>query len=251
MQGQSDGVKTSQDGSFWDHLEELRQRLLIILGVLAVSTLGTFLISRTLMELVVSRGPATLLALAPSEALVAHLKLSLIAGMLISSPVIFVQLWRFIAPGLLEKERRFAIAAALVCTLLFLGGALFSWFLMLRPVISVFQSFEGGRIQGGWSVSNYIGFLGRFVLVFGAAFQLPVLILLLTRMGIISPSTISRYRRHVIIGLLVTGAILTPPDPLTQVLLALPLYVLFELSVLLARAFTARERDRGGTEEVA
>ncbi|MBN1433929.1 twin-arginine translocase subunit TatC [Candidatus Fermentibacterales bacterium] len=245
-------VRASPEGSFWDHLEELRQRILVVLGVLTVSTLTALIaFGRTLTGFVISRGPSELLALSPSEALVAHLKVSLVAGIILSSPVGFYHLWRFISPGLLDRERKVSAAAAASCFLLFAGGALFAWFLMLEPVTGVLQSFEGGTIRGGWSVSSYIGFVGRMVLVFGVAFELPVLVLLLVGLGVLRPSTLARYRRHVIVALLVAAAILTPPDPLTQVMLAAPLYLLFELSVLAARVTGLGKRTGAAGEEVA
>ena len=237
-------MKSVEEGSFWDHLEELRQRLIAVLASIGVATIAAFFFSRRLVAFLLSRGPDALLALAPSEALVTHLKVALLAGILVSSPVLFYNFWKFLAPGLYERERRFLLVASCFCSVLFVGGALFAWFLMLEPVIDLFQSFEEGSIAGGWSVSSYIGFLSRFVLVFALAFELPVVVVLLVRMRILRPSTISSYRKHIIVALLVSAALLTPPDPLTQVMLAMPLYVLFELSVLLARLFGVGGREQ-------
>lgn len=228
-------MKSITEGSFWEHLEELRHRLFYVLGVLGGLIIVSFFFSRQLMTLVISRGPAELQTLAPAEAFSAHLSLSLIAGILISSPVIFYQFWRFVSPGLREKERRTALRAAFVSVLLFLAGVAFAWFLMLEPAINVFRSFETGNIVGHWSLANYIGFLGRFIIIFGIAFQLPVLVLMLISLGVVTPENLAKYRRHIIVGLLIAAAILTPPDPLTQVMLTLPLYLLFELSLLTAR----------------
>ena len=228
-------MKSIAEGSFWEHLEELRRRLFYILGVLAGSVIVSFIFSRKLMQLVLSSGPSELQALAPTEAFAAHLNLSLAAGILVSSPVIFYQFWRFVSPGLFRKERKTAVRSAFASVLLFLAGAAFAWFLMLEPAIDVFRSFETGNITGHWSLANYIGFLSRFIMIFGVAFQLPVLILILVSLGVVTPEVLARYRRHIIIGLLIIAAILTPPDPLTQVMLTLPLYLLFELSLLAAR----------------
>jgi sec-independent protein translocase protein TatC len=235
-------LKSITEGSFWEHLEELRRRLFILLGVLAGSVIVTFIFSRKLMERVLLSGPLELQALAPTEAFSAHLNLSLAAGILVSSPVIFYQFWRFVAPGLYEKERRVAVRAAFLSALLFLAGAAFAWFLMLDPAIEVFRSFETGNIVGNWSLANYISFLGRFILIFGVAFQLPILVLLLISLGVVTPGNLARYRRHIIVGLLIIAAILTPPDPLTQVMLMLPLYLLFELSLVVARIGYKRKK---------
>lgn len=238
-------MKIITEGSFWEHLEELRQRLFYVLGVLAGSVIVSFLFSRKLMELVLSRGPSELQALAPTEAFAAHLNLSLAAGILVSLPVILYQFWRFVSPGLFKKERKTAVRAAFLSVLLFFAGAAFAWFLMLEPAIAVFKSFETGNIVGHWSLANYIGFLSRLIMIFGVAFQLPILILLLVSLGVVTPENLGKYRRHIIVGLLIIAAVLTPPDPLTQVMLTLPLYLLFELSLLVASVGYRRKKLHG------
>jgi len=235
-------MKAITEGSFWDHLEELRWRILKSLAALIAATLGAFFFSRRLIALVLATGPETLQALAPTEAFVVHLKAALVAGVVIASPVVYYQFWRFVSPGLHGRERRPVVAATALSVLLFVGGVAFAWALMLRPAIALFRSFEGGRIVGAWSLSSYVGFLGRFVLAFGLAFQLPIVVLLLASLGIVSPQTMGRYRRHLIVGLLVAAALLTPPDPMTQLALSAPLYLLFELSLLLARVTCRRRR---------
>jgi len=235
-------MKAITEGSFWDHLEELRWRILKSMAALIAATLGAFFFSRRLMALVLATGPETLQALAPTEAFVVHLKAALVAGVVIASPVVYYQFWRFVSPGLHGRERRPVVAATALSVLLFVGGVAFAWALMLRPAIALFRSFEGGRIVGAWSLSSYVGFLGRFVLAFGLAFQLPIVVLLLASLGIVSPQTMGRYRRHLIVGLLVAAALLTPPDPMTQLALSAPLYLLFELSLLLARITCRRRR---------
>jgi len=228
------------EGTFWEHLEELRRRLFLTVGVLACTVAGCFFLSRKLMILVLLRGPAVLQTLAPSEAVVAHLKIALIGGIIISSPVLSYQFWGFVSPGLYPGEKRTVVLIAVFSTLLFMTGAAFAWMVMLEPALHLFHSFETGSIEGHWSLSAYTGFLGRFVLVFGLAFQMPLLVHGLARLGIVSPRQLGRYRRHVVIGLLITAALLTPPDPVTQVLLALPLYLLFELSMLLTSLSSVR-----------
>jgi len=242
-------LREVKEGSFWDHLEELRRRIFIVLGVLTIGTVAAFAFSRQLMELVLEGAPIHLQTLAPAEAFTAHLTLSLAVGLLITSPVGFYQFWRFVSPGLYRKERSVAVASAFLCAILFLAGAAFAWFIMLEPALTVFRSFEVGDITGGWSLSNYISFLGRFVLVFATAFQLPVLVLVMVRMGAVSPAQLAKYRRHIIVGLLIIAAILTPPDPMTQVMLTLPLYLLFELSLLAARIGYRKRKNAGREEE--
>lgn len=232
------------DASFWDHLEELRRRIFAVLLALTVTTAVAFGFGGRIMEFATAPVDGVLLALAPAEAVTASLKLSLAAGAVASSPVAFLEIWAFITPGLYRNERKAFLTAVASCLSLFVAGAAFAWFVMLKPTLLLFRSFETGVIQGSWSVSGYISFLGTFILVFGIAFQLPLAIMILSRLGIVSPKTLGAYRRHVVVGLLVISAILTPPDPVTQVILALPLYLLFEMSLILAR-ISGRKRSRG------
>ncbi len=215
-----------------------------MLGTVGLLTVAAFVFSRDLMALVLTVSPMTLRTLSPHEALTANLRLSLTAGVIASSPVVAWQLWRFVSPGLYPRERRIALAGAAMSVLLFCGGAAFGLFVLLRPTLLLFRSFEGGLIEGAWTLSNFTAFLGQFVLVFGVCFELPLVVLLLAALGIVEPRTLGRYRRHVFIGLLILGAILPPNDPLTQILLALPLYILFELSILAARLMVRRGAER-------
>lgn len=228
-------VRSEDNGSFWDHLEEFRKRLFIILVTTAVLAALAFFFSGTITEFVTETSPAPLTALSPAEAITAHLRLAVAAGILAASPVILFQIWRFVAPGLYAREKKAVISVTAAGALLFLSGAAFAWFIMREPTLALFQSFETGNIRGLWSVSSYIDFIGTFLLVFGVAFQLPLAVLFLVRTGIAEPSDLAAYRRHILVGLLIIAAILTPPDPLTQIMLTLPLYILFELSLLVAR----------------
>lgn len=228
-------MKAGERVSFWEHLEELRRRLLIMLAALVVTTVVAFMFSERIMKVATSPAGGTLLALSPAEAVTASLRISLVAGAIAAAPVIFVQIWAFLAPGLYRDEKRGFLTVVVSCLILFAAGAGFGWFVMLEPTLMLFRSFETGVIHGTWSVSGYTGFLGTFILVFGLAFQLPLVIMILTRLGIVSPKALGKARRHVAVALLVIAAILTPPDPVTQVILAVPLYALFELSLLAAR----------------
>ncbi len=228
-------VKSVDGGSFWDHLEEFRKRIFIMMATVGALTATAFIFSRDITNFVTTTSPCDLIALAPAEAITAHLKLSVTVGIILASPVLLSQIWRFIAPGLYQTERKSVIAVTIAGSFLFITGAAFAWFVMRKPALLLFQSFETGNIHGAWSVSAYIGFIGSFLLIFGAAFQLPLAVLFLTKTGIIEPRTLGKYRRHIVVGLLIMAAILTPPDPLTQVMLALPLYILFEISLVVAR----------------
>lgn len=241
-------MKRVSEGSFWDHLEELRQRLFVVLGCLALFTVAAFAFSRPLMRLVLSACPGcSLQTLSPYEGITAHLKLALAAGAVASAPVTLWHFWGFVSPGLYDSERRVMRWVFAASVVLFASGVAFAWFVLLRPTLALFRSFETGPITGGWTLSNFVSFLGQFALVFGVSFELPLVVVALSALGIVEPSSLGRYRRHVVVGLLVLGAILPPNDPVTQVLLAAPLYVLFEMSIIVARLVVGR-RSAGGLE---
>lgn len=239
-------MRKEENGSFWDHLEEFRRRLFIAAATVAAFAAVAFFFSGTITRAVTETSPAQLSALSPAEAITAHLRLAVAAGIIAASPVILFQIWRFVAPGLYSNEKKALVTAAAAGGVLFITGAAFAWFMIREPALILFQSFETGRITGFWSVSSYIDFIGTLLLVFGAAFQLPLAVLFLVKTGIAEPADLARYRRHILVGLLVIAAILTPPDPLTQVMLTLPLYLLFELSLLVARISFRKKRKPSG-----
>ena len=236
-------MRKGAEGSFWDHLEELRRRLLFVTAAVAACTAAAFAFSGRLMDLVLSSSPVGLQTLSPYEAITANLKLSLTAGLVAASPLVAWHAWRFLSPGLYPPERKVLLWGFALAAVLFLGGAAFSLLVLLEPTLALFRSFEGGIVTGSWTLSNFMSFLVQFVLVFGVCFELPLVVLLLAWLGIVEPSALGRYRRHVIVGLLVLGAILPPNDPLTQVLLAAPLYVLYELSIIAARFVICRKPE--------
>ncbi len=235
-------VNTGENGSFWDHLEEFRRRLFMVLATVAVLAAVAFFFSARITGIVTETSPEPLSALSPAEAITAHLRLAVAAGIIMASPVILFQIWRFVAPGLYSNEKKAVVSVTAAGSILFISGAAFAWFMIREPALILFQSFETGKITGFWSVSSYIDFIGTLLLVFGTAFQLPLAVFFLVKTGIAEPADLARYRRHILVGLLVIAAILTPPDPVTQIMLTLPLYVLFELSLLVARIGQRRNR---------
>ncbi len=240
-------VNTGENGSFWDHLEEFRRRLFMVLATVAILAAVAFFFSGRIAGIVTETSPAPLSALSPAEAITAHLRLAVAAGIIAASPVILFQIWRFVAPGLYSSEKKAVVSVTAAGSFLFISGAAFAWFMIREPALALFQSFETGKITGFWSVSSYIDFIGTLLLVFGAAFQLPLAVLFIVRTGIARPSDLAHYRRHILVGLLVVAAILTPPDPFTQIMLTLPLYILFELSLIVARiAFRKGKSDQPG-----
>jgi sec-independent protein translocase protein TatC len=244
-------VARRSEMSFLEHLEELRGTLFRVIILLLVGMIACFAFADRIQSLLTlpfdraaaraGEGAGQLVLLAPTEGFIVHVKIALFAGLMVVSPLVFWQIWRFVSPGLHKKERRAAFPVILSASVCFLGGAAFG-FNMLSFATEFFLTFATTDVANQWSLSSYIGFVTQLVLAFGLVFELPLVIFILSRMGIVSPATLSKFRRHAIVGILLTSAILTPPDPISQVMLAGPVYLLFELSILISRMVYRRRQ---------
>ena len=232
-----------------EHLHELRRRLFWVLGAWALCSAAAGLVVKDVFRILT--GPAvdallsreyTLVALAPPELFFTYVKSALLAGFLISLPMSLFQIWSFISPGLYSNERRFALPFVLSTTLLFFGGATFGYFVAFPFVFTYFLSLESEIIRTMWSVQNVFSFMARLYLAFGIAFQLPVAIFFLSVAGIVHPDGLVRGRKYAIVIMFAASAIITPPDVVSQVVLALPLWALYEIGILLSRSVVRRRR---------
>lgn len=225
-----------------DHLEELRRRLFWILGTWALCAgiaglwvRDVFAILLRPAVLVMQERGHTLISLAPPELFFAYVKSALLAGFIVSIPMTLYQAWAFVAPGLYRTERRFAAPFVISTTTLFFAGALFGYFLAFPYVFEYLASLESDVVQTTWSVQMAFAFISRLYLAFGIAFQLPVAIFFLSFAGVVSPDALASGRKYAIVVMFVAGAILTPPDVVSQVMLAVPLILLYESGILVAR----------------
>jgi Tat protein translocase TatC len=167
---------------------------------------------------------------------------ALIAGLVLASPWVFGQLWMFISAGLYKRERRYVYYAVPASAILFAGGALFFLFVVSVPLMRFFIAFNAWMgVKRVIMLKDHIHFVTRLMLVFGLAFQTPIVVFLLAKMGLVSLKTLNRYRRHVVIGSLILAAMLTSPSPIDQIALALPMWILYEAGVLLAYLFAFRK----------
>jgi len=245
--------------TFLEHLEELRRRLLRVLVAVAVAAAVCFYFSKQLVALVLLPGGGAFIYVKPAEAFTVYLAVSALAGLVLASPYVFFQLWRFVAPGLLPRERRYALPFILATTLCFATGVVFGYFLLF-PAMRFFRSFEAAALVphlsfGGyefppaevlqrvktpslsarWTIGAYASLALRLVLATGLIFESPVVIYFLARLGIVSPRTLTSKWRHVVVGIFIVAAVLTPgPDMFTQTLLAIPLVLLYLVSIVVA-----------------
>lgn len=179
--------------------------------------------------------PDPLIVLTPPEAFMAYLKVSLIAGIILTAPWIFYQIWMFVAAGLYPKERQYVHKAIPFSAALFVIGALFFLFVIARITLGFFLGFgDAVGVASQWTLQKYISFVTVLMLVFGIAFQTPIAVFILVRTGLVAIATLRSVRKYVILGLALVAAVATPPDVISQVSLLIPLYGLYELGIILA-----------------
>lgn len=225
------------------HIQTVKKRLLIIGATILMALMVAFTFSAEMVAWLNRPFPNQLVFYGPTEALFASIKVSFLAAVLASLPVVFYQFWKFVEPALLPKEQRWGIPLFLLAALLFALGLVFCNLIILPLVIDFFVSFGMDRdITPELSVGTYIDFNVKFLLTFGCAFELPLVLTILARVGVVSASVLARYRKHAILGSLIISAVITPDATLfTMLLMAVPLMVLYEIGILGAKIF-----GRGG-----
>ena len=231
---------------FLDHLEELRWRIIRALVAVALATIACFFISDFILDflLVTTKNLRTdinLQVLKVQTVFIIKLEIALIFGIVLSLPYIFYQIWAFIAPGLLEKERKYVVPVILFATLSFIIGSSFAFFIIVPFALDFFLSLAPPSVTNNIALDFYFGFVVRIVLVFGIVFELPIVSILLTKIGILTPRILKKYRRYAIVAIFIGAAILTPPDPTTQVMLGIPLVVLYEITIWLSYLFQKKK----------
>ncbi len=187
-------------------------------------------------------------ALRPTTYLMLSMQIALMGGLVLALPVVFYQFWRFVAPGLLPRERRLVMPIVVLSVACFLVGSLFAYGVVLPTGLLFFLSMEPQGMTSQWAVEEYISFVLWMLLGFGVVFELPVLALFLSRVGLINADLLRRMRRYAVVAIFIISAVLTPsPDPFSQALMAVPLMGLYELSILICR-FGSRRREQPPTE---
>jgi sec-independent protein translocase protein TatC len=226
---------------FLSHLEELRKRLISCAIAAGVGFVVSYIFSERLFQILISPLKAQmpesdrLIFTSLPEMFLTYLKCAFVTGILIVSPYIFYQLWMFVAPGLYQREKKYVYPFVIFSTILFVGGALFGYFVVFPFGFRFFLGFANEYIQALPSVKQYFSFSIKLLFAFGMVFELPVVIFFLTRIGIVTPELLKRKRKYAILLTFVMAAILTPPDVVTQCMMAGPLIVLYEISIQIAR----------------
>lgn len=257
-------VKKKDEMSFWEHLDELRGRLIrsliaISIGVIIVFALGeaffkmvvyapidkSFPTYKFMCDLGAKTGMKDLCLEPPSlklftteigEVFFKQMQVAMIVGLLAAIPFVFWQFWLFIKPGLMEEEVKAARGFVTVCSSLFIAGVLFGYFIITPFAVSFLANYTMAGIGGTASLDSYIGYLTMFTLPIGMVFELPIIIYFLARIGIVNSTMLKQYRKHMVVVLLITSGIITPsPDVVSQLLVFVPLYTLFEVGIIVSR----------------
>ena len=248
---ETDDELDSSKAPLLDHLIELRRRLLWSFGALAISFGVCLYFARPIFAFLVqpllAAGQHQLIYTAVFEAFFVEIKVAFFAALMISFPIIANQIWRFVAPGLYSREKK-AFAPFLILTpFLFLAGAAMAYFICMPLALKFLLGYQGNiggaQAEALPAIGNYLDFVTRFLFGFGVAFLLPVLLLLLNAAGLVTRPQLKKGRRYAIVFAFVVAAVLTPPDVVSQLLLAVPLLLLYEVS-LLAIWFTERKRAK-------
>ena len=248
----------NNQASFVEHLTELRSRLLKSVIYLFIFFAICYFFAENIYSFLVA--PYTeavkddevnrrLIFTALHETFITYLKVAFFTAMFISSPIILTQIWKFIAPGLYKNEKRALLPYLIATPTLFLLGGMLVYYLVMPLMIKFFLSFETAAqinnlpIQLEPKVNEYLSLVMRLIFAFGISFQLPVLLSLLARVGFIDAEYLKKRRKYVIIIIFSVAAILTPPDPITQIGLGIPLLILYELSILSVKIVEKRKKD--------
>ena len=250
----SDAEDFLQD-SFISHLIELRNRLLRSVIAVVVVFLGLFHWARQIYEILAKPLLAALpkggqmIATEVTTPFLVPVKVTLMVAFLISLPYVLYQIWAFVAPGLYRHEKRLALPLVVASVLLFFIGMSFAYFLVMPLAFHFIVGFAPAGVAVMTDIGKYLNFVLTLFLAFGTTFEVPIVVIVLVKMGIVSVQKLREVRPYVIVGCFVVGAIFTPPDMLSQTMLAVPLWLLYELGVLIASLMTRPRAEAAGEEE--
>jgi sec-independent protein translocase protein TatC len=233
------------------HLEELRKRLIISLIATGIGFCACYGLSEQIFLLLsaplIKSMPegSSFIFTGVTEAFFTYMKLAFFAGIFVASPVIIYQIWAFVAPGLYDKERRSILPFVFLAVVFFIGGTAFAYFVVFPSAFKFFLTYNTQYVKIMPSIGEYLSFSCLFLLGFGVVFELPVFIICLARLGIITHKQLQKSRKVVIIGIFIAAAILTPtPDAVNQLLMAVPMLILYELSILAVRFFEKKKESQ-------
>ena len=225
------------------HLQELRKRLILSFIAVGAGFILCYALAQPIFDILaapllkVMPAGGSLIFTSVAEAFFTYMKVAFIAGLILASPFVLYQIWAFVAPGLYQKEKRYVVPFVLGGSLFFAMGVLFGYFVAIPIGFKFLLGYATDFIKPMPSMKEYLSFSIKFLLAFGLVFEFPVVLVLLSRIGVIDAKMLARQRKYAILLIFVFAAVMTPPDIVSQVLMALPLMGLYELSILLSKIF--------------
>lgn len=235
---------------FTGHLEELRRRLIVCFIAVGIGFVLSYGFKEKLFQIltrplisVMETGDKLIFTGLP-EAFFTYLKVAFLSGIILATPIIFYEFWMFVAPGLYDKEKRLMFPIVFLSTLFFVGGSFFGYFIVFPYGFKFFLGFASETIRPLPSMREYLSFASKLLLAFGVVFELPLIITFLAKLGMVSVSFLKKNRKYAVLLFFVGAAILTPPDVVTQIMMALPLMVLYEISIIGAKIFGKKTPEK-------
>jgi len=233
------------------HLRELRKRLITSMVAIGVGVVACFFFAPDIWKVLVApmndalvaNNAGTMAILAPLEGVVTYLKVAVVSGVFLALPVIAWQIWSFVGPGLYAKEKTMILPMVIASTSLFAGGAAFGYFVIFKYAFAFFLSVTAGTAEAVMSMEAYLKTATRLLAAFGLSFQLPVVTFFLARIGMIDAKDMLRGFKIAVVVIFVVAAVITPPDILTQSLMAVPLILLYGIGIFIAWLVSTKQRD--------
>lgn len=244
----------TQEMPFLEHLEELRWVVFRSLIGLIAGMIVCFIFAQDILQILTYPAsqldpPLIFQFLKVQGMLIVYLEIGFFGGLALALPLIFQQLWSFISPGLHQREKRYFLPLMISVTTLFMVGISFAYFVIVPFALNFFVGLAPADISANIAIDFYIGFAIRLMFLFGIVFEMPVISYFLAKIGLITKEGMRNYRRHAIVGIFVAAALLTPPDPVTQIFLGIPLVLLYEFSIFIAGRVEKNAKHRAGVEE--
>ncbi len=244
------GDDSKREMSFWDHLEELRKRLIwslvgIVIGTIACAIFADFIVNKFLLAPAIhSKPPLKIQNLKPYGQMVLYMEIVFVAGLIASLPNTLYHFWKFVEPALYPNERKYISSIVFFSTFFFLLGGAFAYYVLIPNALGFFAVFGSPFIENIIDVQSYFGFITGIILACGVVFELPMLSYFLAKLGILSPEFLRKYRRHAIIVILIVAAAITPPDIISWIMMSVPLYFLYEISIFVVQITRANKRKK-------
>ena len=249
-------MSTEEKSPFTEHLGELRDRLVRSFIAVGIGFAVAYFFKEKLFEFLIAplvvamgeNGNAQMIFTGLPEAFFTYLKVSLLAGIILATPVLFYEFWMFVSPGLYRTEKKYLLPIVILSVFFFIIGSSFGYFIVFPYGFKFFLGFATEHIHAMPSMKEYLSFASKMLLAFGFVFELPLVLTFLARMGIVSVDFLKKNRKYAVLIFFIGAALITPPDVVTQIMMALPLMILYEISIIGARVF-GKKKTRETREE--